>query len=273
MPVTAATCAVCGTTTEFAVAAGLSRREARCGACGATWRNHDMARALLMVLAPDCGDLRTALPRLQGTRIFEAQAAGALHDALQMLPGYTCAEYLPGVARGDTRDGVRCEDVTALTFPDGAFDLVITQDVLEHVPEPERALRECARVLTAAGSHLCTVPLHEGRATVARARRQEDVLVDVLPPVWHADPLRDAGSRVCTDFGDDFPALAARCGLRAAVAVRTAWYAPAQITAISDGENYAAYRAATAAGTLEALLRYFRYNSVVWRLTRADVTY
>lgn len=37
-------------------------------------------------------------------------------------------------------------DVAALPFPDATFDLVLAIEVLEHVPRPEAALREIARV-------------------------------------------------------------------------------------------------------------------------------
>lgn len=49
-------------------------------------------------------------------------------------------------------------DLGALPFPDGAFELVLCTEVLEHLPQPRRALRELARVCT--GHLLLTVP-HE----------------------------------------------------------------------------------------------------------------
>lgn len=45
-----------------------------------------------------------------------------------------------------------------LPFPDGTFDLVTCSWVLEHLPEPERALREVARVLTPGGSFVFLTP-------------------------------------------------------------------------------------------------------------------
>jgi SAM-dependent methyltransferase len=49
-------------------------------------------------------------------------------------------------------------DVRALPFPDGAFDLVLCTEVLEHLERPEEALRELGRVC--ADHVLLTVP-HE----------------------------------------------------------------------------------------------------------------
>lgn len=37
-------------------------------------------------------------------------------------------------------------DATALPFPDGCVDLVYSLEVLEHIPQPERALHEMCRV-------------------------------------------------------------------------------------------------------------------------------
>jgi len=47
-------------------------------------------------------------------------------------------------------------DATALPFPDRAFDLVLAIEVLEHVPDPRRALSELARVST--GALVASVP-------------------------------------------------------------------------------------------------------------------
>jgi SAM-dependent methyltransferase len=47
-------------------------------------------------------------------------------------------------------------DATALPFPDDAFDLVMAIEVLEHVPGPDRALRELSRVCT--GALIASVP-------------------------------------------------------------------------------------------------------------------
>jgi ubiquinone/menaquinone biosynthesis C-methylase UbiE len=49
-------------------------------------------------------------------------------------------------------------DATRLPFADGTFDLVMAIEVLEHVPGPERALRELLRVCSPQGALVASVP-------------------------------------------------------------------------------------------------------------------
>lgn len=46
----------------------------------------------------------------------------------------------------------------SLPFPDESFDVVLSTQVLEHLPEPERALAEAVRVLKRGGRLILTVP-------------------------------------------------------------------------------------------------------------------
>ncbi len=49
-------------------------------------------------------------------------------------------------------------DARALAFPDRSFDLVYSFHALEHIPEPERALSEMARVLKPDGHFIIGTP-------------------------------------------------------------------------------------------------------------------
>jgi SAM-dependent methyltransferase len=49
-------------------------------------------------------------------------------------------------------------DATRMTFPDASFDCVFSQSVFEHIPEPEAAAREIARVLAPGGA--CHLVVH-----------------------------------------------------------------------------------------------------------------
>jgi SAM-dependent methyltransferase len=63
-----------------------------------------------------------------------------------------------GEIEADRRLGVLRGDATALPFDDGAFDAVITSEVLEHVVADTAAIAEMARVLRPGGVFAATVP-------------------------------------------------------------------------------------------------------------------
>jgi SAM-dependent methyltransferase len=50
-------------------------------------------------------------------------------------------------------------DVTDIPVPDESFDVVLCTEVLEHVPEPIKAIHELARILRPGGRLLLTAPL------------------------------------------------------------------------------------------------------------------
>jgi SAM-dependent methyltransferase len=105
--------------------------------------------------------------------------------------------------RPETRAGHRCENLEAQTFADESFDLVISQDVLEHVLDPARAFGEIARTLKPGGAHVFTVPWNADRKTRVRAVREGAKIRHVEEPVYHENPIDAAGSLVATDWGSD----------------------------------------------------------------------
>ena len=53
-------------------------------------------------------------------------------------------------------------DLTNIPVADGYFDCVLCTEVLEHIPEPELAIREFGRILKAGGMLVLTAPLGSG---------------------------------------------------------------------------------------------------------------
>ena len=101
-----------------------------------------------------------------------------------------------------------------LTYPDNTFDLFVTQDVLEHVFNPDRAVAEILRVVKPGGAHVFTAPKHKGlRLTAQRAALEQGEIRYLLDPQYHGNPIGDGRALVTWDYGDDFEAyLWAWCG-------------------------------------------------------------
>lgn len=127
---------------------------------------------------------------------------------VESVPQAMCtgSEYLgPEVAPGEVVRGLRHENVEQLSFADASFDLIVSNDVLEHVVSPRQALCEAFRVLRPGGKLLMTVPFHIDKETcVTRARIVGGQVEHLLPPMFHGNPVSDDGSLVFTDFGWTF---------------------------------------------------------------------
>ena len=92
-----------------------------------------------------------------------------------------------------------------MTFADSSFDLFITQDVFEHIMNPEAAFKEIARVLKPGGTHIFTMPWYSKlEKSVRRAKLEDGKIVHLLEPVYHGNPIDAAGSLVTYDWGRDF---------------------------------------------------------------------
>jgi SAM-dependent methyltransferase len=100
---------------------------------------------------------------------------------------------------------IRYEDAQALTFGDGQFDFLVSNDVLEHVDDPGAALTEMFRVLNPGGELFLTMPFrHDRDHSVRRAAMTGSGVKHLLPPEYHGNPLSRSASLVFHDFGWDF---------------------------------------------------------------------
>lgn len=183
----------------------IERREGlRCGACGAVWRFRYLARVIMEELgAMEPG--YTSFSEYAGSvhfqrlRVAEINGCGALHACLDRNPALAYSEY------GSEDPAVPSEDLSRLSYGDGEFDLVLTSDTLEHLPDLPKALAEIERVLKPGGRHIFTVPvIWDGRKTRQRAAWEGDRIVHHHPPSYHGIWSEQRPDRlVFHEFGDD----------------------------------------------------------------------
>jgi SAM-dependent methyltransferase len=208
------------------LAEALARKESLdCARCGAKLRARRIARVLLdlyPVGSPPAQARSVAewvrAPEVRALRVAEINRVEGLHEALALLPNLAFSDFDPTASPGGRVDGVRSEDLTRLTYPDGSFDLVVTSETLEHVPDLSAALAELRRVLAPGGQHVFTVPVLPGvERTFARTVLRPDGSLDHLAPdIRH--PGGDVGYPVFTEFGADFPEILDRAGFHVRVA-------------------------------------------------------
>jgi len=224
-------CSVCGADTRFVLNSWIlpptaaeewgpewvtpfARRETLlCTACSASLRVRRLADVLLEHYAADAASIAGLVqePRFRELDVAEINAAGEMHRFLASLPRLRYSEY------GADGSG---EDIQALSYPDESFDLVLTSETLEHVPDWRRALAETRRVLKPGGRHVFTVPLvptrdrtedvsargwHHGRGSgVFRlVGARGDMLVHTVFGRDLLDEVRAAGLEPELHFGDE----------------------------------------------------------------------
>lgn len=132
---------------------------------------------------------------------------GTSRKLRQHCGGYISSQYDSSLRPGQLHPSkqYRNEDLGGQTFPDESFDIVVTQDVFEHLPDPAAAIREIARTLKPGGAHIASIPLvRKWDSSRMRARQlPSGEMEHILPPEYHGNPVDDKGSLVMTDWGYD----------------------------------------------------------------------
>lgn len=176
-----------------------SRESMACMFCGCTYR----LRALAQTIVLETGkEPRVSLEELieetglSDYSIAEINSCGVLHGILQKAKNLRHSEYMP------TDKSIEHQDLSHLTYDDASFDLVLTSDTLEHVPDPRLALKEIYRVLKPGGKHIFTIPVTLDRETKIRALIKEDKVTKIEQESFHGSGEPDY--LVWTEFGGDF---------------------------------------------------------------------
>jgi len=186
-------CHSCGCARNFAVRFTINERETH---DAPNWREH--------LLCPGCrlnSRLRACF------HLFDSTCAGGFSGSIYLpeqcsplyrllrgrFPSVVGSEFLGPSFRAGQKNwrGIRHEDVSALSFPDGSFNAILCFEVLEHVPDYFAALKECFRCLNTPGLFMFTTPfLLASAENLIRARRRADGSTEhLLTPEYHSDPF------------------------------------------------------------------------------------
>lgn len=139
------------------------------------------------------------------------ESSPSLDYFIKNCPHYTFSYFFENVATGSTINGNRCENLEQMTFGDETFDIFITQDVMEHLFNPNKALNEIMRVLKKDGIYIFTVPKYKSLLnSYPRATLKDGEIVYIHPPNYHGNPIGDGKSLVTWDYGCDFEDLVKR---------------------------------------------------------------
>jgi SAM-dependent methyltransferase len=184
------TCTVCNKNTEFAIDSDYPdlfmtyRESARCVQCNLIARQRVVMTAVKLFAQP-------------GNVVYlQEQVTSSYEWAVKNLTECTVigSEYVPNGGPPD----IRHENVESLSFADASTDIIVSQDVFEHVANPWQGFAECYRVLIPGGRMFMTIPFAGDPAHLTVDRVKQG-----LPDRYHGNPLNDQGSLVYSDFGWD----------------------------------------------------------------------
>ncbi len=202
-------CPICERDVTFVADGPYFRNTLRCSGCRSVPRN----RALMQALSSRVPGWRD-LAIHEGSPGWDSFSRRLMGECAR----YTASQFDQAVPFGSTVETTalpcrhyRSETLEDQTFADESFDLVITQDVFEHVHRPDLAIREIARTLRPGGATLMTVPItRRGQTSRRRASLEGGVVTHHLPPEYHGNPIGSDGSLVTVDWGYDIVAYLQR---------------------------------------------------------------
>lgn len=201
-------CACCGRPSQFRASAMYSPRTLDDGRAWPLWREH-----------LDCLSCGLTSRMRASLHVFEQELRPRPIDAIYITeyvtPGFKWlkerypntrgSEFFPGDhAPGSLVNGVEHQDAQRLSFADESLDFILSFEVLEHVFDADRALREFYRCLRPGGALMFTAPFKwDSHDHLIRAEVQPSgEIVHHLEPEIHGNPLdMEAGSLCFRYFG------------------------------------------------------------------------
>jgi SAM-dependent methyltransferase len=198
----AGTCPACEKPVTFVAADPYFRSALKCDHCGSVPRH----RVLMKTISD-------YFPNWRDLEIHESSPGWDMvsQRLANECKGYVASQYDSSAAPGQFVDAprmpcrrYRSENLELQTFADARFDLVIAQDVFEHIFRPDLAIKEIARTLKPNGAIFMTVPiLMKRNPSRIRARQYNGIIEYVMERHFHGNPLNSAGSLVTIDWGYD----------------------------------------------------------------------
>lgn len=189
----------------------LDQRESNfCPKCGNSSRTRTLAQALMQQIQyKGIENFSQWINKTNNEKlkIAEINACGKLHKFLSKNKNIAYSEYPSSrlITRIiNTLRNILKEDITQLTYPDNLFDIVLHSEVLEHVPDIDKAITECRRILKPKGICIFTIPILNNRKTkkCANINMLTGEIKYLKSPSYHGLDKRN-DNLVWWEFGSD----------------------------------------------------------------------
>ncbi len=194
-------CTVCDSLEEYSYDANSLRETLLCRGCGLNTRMRLMFTLFKQEISKKHGKKLAIYSMEAVTPFAQILKAYIEEDPKNQIILYS-SEYLgQDYAPGEINEqGIMHQDVCHLGFQDDLFDIIISQDVMEHVYDYKKGFQEIYRVLRPKGICLMTIPFHCDRENIKEKAKIINGKVRYLEtPEYHFSP--QGKSLVFTEFG------------------------------------------------------------------------
>jgi SAM-dependent methyltransferase len=211
-------CNICGNITIFICTDfKTARNNMFCIFCNSYSRKRHVAQMILREIFKENYSISDITTK-SNIRIYNTDTKDAFSKVLYNYDHYYCSGFFPNIEPGkQISERVYCQNIEKTTFNDESFDLVITEDVFEHIRDYEKGFREIFRILNSGGYHIFSVPCYFDKPTIHRVDTSGDDDIHILPPEYHGDGIRGKILAYRT-FGTDIFDLLRKIGFETKVA-------------------------------------------------------
>jgi len=176
-------CPMCGRRPFLSM--GPSPLMTRCLSCAATATN----LSLIPVVQEHVGD------RASAKDAYELSTYGATLKWLEThMHSTTKSEFFEDHPTGTRVEGVLNQDIQKLTFQEGSFDVVTSNQVFEHVADDVAGYKEIHRVLRPGGALIFSVPMYDTPSTLQTAELKDGKVMFFGEPEYHDSRIGGAKS-------------------------------------------------------------------------------
>ncbi len=185
-------CNVCGKRTIFfCTDLEHARGNMFCLFCRSSSRKRHVAKHVICDVIKDVSCMAQIPALNREISIYVLETGDAFYKILKEYPHFCCSTYDPDIEAGKKiGNRIYCQNVEELTFDSESFDIVISEDIFEHVRDYKKGFKSVFRVLKPGGYHIFTVPCNFHIPTIVRVDTSTDEDIHLLSPEYHDDIIR-----------------------------------------------------------------------------------
>lgn len=200
-------CLCCDSHTTFESKNDWLRDNYRCLNCGSIPRHRALMKTIEMFY-PNWRELDIHESSPNNTRLnFKLKNESKNYIYSQFCPDKKNGEFYQINGKKDFLTGFYNINLEKKHFKKECFDLVITQDVFEHIYNPKNALKNIYRTLKKGGAHICTIPMvNKNKPTEKWSVMKKGEVVWLHEPDFHGNPVGE-NSPVSYHYGYDLSFL------------------------------------------------------------------